>query len=36
MEAFQAEGGVCGRETPSGGTFGILALADHLPAHKPL
>lgn len=30
MEAFQAEGGVSGRETPSGGKFGIQAFAEHL------
>ena len=30
MEAFQAGGGVCGRETPSWGNFGILVFADHL------
>ena len=35
MEAFQAgEGG--GRETLPGGNTGILALADHLHAQKPL
>ena len=36
MEAFQAGGGVCGRETPSGENTGILAFADHLHARKPL
>ena len=25
---------MCGRETPSGGNFGISAFADHLHAHK--
>ena len=30
MEVFQA-----GRETPFGGDFGMLALADRLHAHKP-
>ena len=33
MEAFQA-GVECARETPSGGNFGIQALADHLHAYK--
>ena len=27
-------GGVCRRETPSGGNFGILAFVDHLYAQK--
>ena len=32
----QGGGGVCGRETPSGGNTGMLALANHLHAHKPI
>ena len=30
------QGGVCGRETPSGGNTGIVAFADHLHALKPI
>jgi len=36
MEVFEAGGGVCGRETASGGNKGISAFADHLHAHKPI
>ena len=36
MEVFQAGGGVCGRETPSGGNTGMLAFPDHLHAQKPI
>ena len=36
MEVFQAGGGVCGRETPSGGNFGIVAFADHSHAQQPI
>ena len=36
MKAFQAGEGVCGRETPSGRNFGILAFGDYLHAHKPM
>ena len=34
-EAFQGGGGVCLRETPSGGNTGILAFADYFHAQKP-
>ena len=35
-EGVSGRGGVCGRETPSGGNTGILAFADHLHAQKPI
>ena len=35
MEAFQGGGGG-GRETPSGGNFGMLAFIDNVPAQKPI
>ena len=36
METFQAGGSVLGRETPSGGNFGILSFGYHLHAQEPL